>query len=211
MNRREALFSALVGMTGASLCVASVATRGEDVKFDSMDDVLESLSKARQAQAFTDEAIDVDVLKKIVAFGDSALSHRNGRPRVLSVVTNRELLKEIDAVAGLDSAKRLSFGGAPAAIIVSVTDDDSDFQHFAVGGTVERMIIAANLLGLQCKTVMAGLKQANEDPIRTKLGIPDGFNAYIALLIGKSESPLVDGMTGATSREANDDKTKFVD
>ena len=211
MNRREAILGTLCGAVGAGFIGATRETRGQSARFEFADELLESLSKARQAKAFKDEAIDADVLKKIVAFGDSALSHRNSRPRFLSVVTNRDVLQEIDAAAGIDSNKLLSFSGAPAAIIASVPDDDSDFQHYAVGCAFERMIIATNLYGLQCKTVMLGLKQANEEPIRGKLGIPEGFTAYIALLIGKSEEALVDGMTGATSRDADDDKTKYVD
>ncbi|MDO5309550.1 MAG: hypothetical protein Q4G03_08695 [Planctomycetia bacterium] len=208
MNRREVILGAL-GVLGATAGAANVAMADES-QLDSALAVLKSLSTQRQALGFLDEP--VTKCDDIVSFGLSTLSHGNKQPWFISVVKNRELLKKIDEEAGIDSAKRLSFAGAPLAIIISVAEDDSDYQHLAVGCLLERMIIAANLLGYGVKTVKAGLSNVNEsDLLKESLKIPEGFDAYVALLIGKEKEQIFDGASNATSRAVNKDKIAEID
>ena len=208
MNRREAIVGAIGGVVGFSAVKISVA----DVStVENAQAVLKQLADARQAATFTDQAIDRESLDAVFKFGVSALSHRNEQPWFVSIVQDRELLKAIDSDAKLDSSKRLSFGGASAAFIISAAEDDSDYQHFAIGGMVERLIIAATLKGLGVKTVKAGLDKVNESADRKKqLQIPDGFNAYVALLIGYEATPTVDGASGATTRELHTKKFAYI-
>ena len=213
MERREAIAGLMTAALGVGALHANVA-RADIIapKLRSPDKVstLNKLAVARQAQRFTDRKVEPETIKEIVEFGRTALSHHNSQPWFISVVSATALLKEIDAKSELDSNKRLSFGGAPVAVIVSATEDDSDYQHYAIGCLLERMTIAAYAKGLGCKTVIAGLKGANEGTLREKLQIPTGYDAYIALLLGYEAEPSVDGVSGATSRETDDSKVAFI-
>ena len=200
----------VVANSSGSVSFAKLRKEERDESLEQFRPVLDFLAEARQARQFRELEVQTETVKKIVDFGLSALSHRNAQPWFISVVSDAELLKAIDAKSDLDSSKRLSFGGAPVAVIVSATPDDTDYQHYAIGCLVERMTIAAYTLGLGCKTVIAGLKGANEEPLRGKLRIPEGYDAYVALLLGYEETPSVDGVSGATSREADPEKVAYI-
>ena len=72
------------------------------------------------------------------------------------------------------------------------------------------MNVAANLLGYGCKTVMTAPRAANEKEFKEKLGVPDKYEVYTALIIGVEKERSVDGVSGATTREPMEKKVAFV-
>ncbi len=213
MNRRDALAGLALGTcglaaVGARKACANLISSGADGVQGQADDVVQKLIDVRQAQRFTDAPVpDADV-QRIVTAGLNAPSALNLQPWFFTVVTDRELLLDIDKTAKVDPKGRLSVGGSPLVIFVSV--NDSDYGKYDSGAAADRMNVVANLLGYGCKTVATAAKAANDEKYRERLHIPEGYQIFAALLIGKEIEPSVDGVSGATSREPREKKIFFV-
>lgn len=143
-----------------------------------------------------------------MTIGRNAPSARNLQPWFFAVVTNRELLEEIDEAAKVDPNGRLSVGGAP--LVIFVCCEKTDVAKYDAGAAADRMNVAALLLGYGCKTVMTAPKAANEKRFKEKLDVPDNYETYTALLIGVEKERSVDGVSGATTREPEEKKVSFV-
>lgn len=200
MNRREALIGAAYGFLGIGGCTV---VKGEDSK---QVDAVKLLTDVRSATEFSDSAVKEEDLRKILQIGLNSPSGHNTQPWFLSVVTDRELLADIDKAAGVNPG-RLSLTGSPAVIFVSV--NSSAFAEFAAGTICDRMAVAANLMGYGAKIVATPCKVADER-FKDKLGVPEKYSVNVALLLGIEKSPSVDGASGATTREAFESKVTFV-
>ena len=175
MNRREAIVGVACGALGLS---SLAAVKGAE---NGGKDSIEILTKVRSASKFSNKPVPEEDLKKIIAAGVNAPSGHNVQPWFFAAVTNRELLDEIDKLAGLNPG-RLTLTGSPAAVFVCT--DGSSFADFA------------------CKVVNEKYKE--------KLGIPENFNARAAFLVGIEETPAFDGVSGATERAPFEEKVSFV-
>ncbi len=199
MNRREAITGATCAVLG--LVGANVA-RGEDRK----DDFVKRLTEVRSATKFTDESVSENDLTNILQIGANSPSALNRQPWFFVAVTDRQLLADIDQAAKI-KAGRLSLTGSPT--VVFVCGDDTDYARFDVGAACDRMSVTAIWLGYGTKTVASPCPTVNEK-FKERLGIPEKYNAYAALLIGKEETPSADGVSGATSRVPIEEKISRV-
>ncbi|MBR4750465.1 MAG: nitroreductase family protein [Thermoguttaceae bacterium] len=199
MNRREAIVGATCGVLGL---VVTDAARSEEGK----DDLIKRLTEVRSATKFSDEPVDENDLKNILQIGANSPSALNRQPWFFAAVTDRQLLAEIDRAAEI-KAGRLSLTGSPTVIFVC--GDDTDYARFDVGAACDRMAVTAILLGYGTKTVASPCPKTNEK-FKERLGIPEKYNAYAALLIGREETPSVDGVSGATSRVPLEEKISRV-
>ncbi len=200
MNRREAIVGVACGALGLS---SIAAVKGAE---NGGKDPLEILTKVRSASKFSNKPVPEEDLKKIIAAGVNAPSGHNVQPWFFAAVTNRELLDEIDKLAGLNPG-RLTLTGSPAAVFVCT--DGSSCADFGAGGACGRMGAAAVLLGYGTKTIASPCKVVNEK-YKEKLGIPENFNARAAFLVGIEETPAFDGVSGATERAPFEEKVSFV-
>ena len=214
MNRREVLLGVAGGVAGFAACASSVAKgdllpigRRRRNQGESNDGAVKLLTDVRQAHRSTDDPVSDEDIEKIVQAGLNAPSARNLQPWFFSVATDREFLREIDKAAKVDPNGRLSVGGSPLVIFVST--DGSDYGKFDAGAAADRMNVAAVLLGYGCKTVATAAKAANSEPFRGKLQVPEGYDIFAALLIGKEIEKSVDGVSGATTREDREKKLYF--
>lgn len=207
MNRREAIFGVAGGLCGLG-AANSLFAADAVVDAKTTEESIKLLTEVRQAQRFTDDPVAEEDIQKIVTIGRNAPSARNLQPWFFAVVTNRELLKEIDEAAKVDPNGRLSVGGAP--LVIFVCCEKTDVAKYDAGAAADRMNVAALLLGYGCKTVMTAPKAANEKRFKEKLGVPDNYETYTALLIGVEKERSVDGVSGATTREPEEKKVSFV-
>lgn len=200
MNRREALLGVGLGILGTSVLKTADASESKE------KDVINTLIDVRSATKLTKAAVSDEDLRTILQVGINAPSAHNVQPWFFAVVSNRETLDEIDEASGFKS-DRLSLKGVPVAILACC--DDSGYGTFDLGAACGRMADVAVLLGYGVKTIAAPAKVVNEK-YKSKLGIPDKYNALVALLIGKEETASVDGVSGATTREPFENKVSFV-
>ena len=177
-------------------------------------------------QAFTQEAVSLSDLEKIVKAGINTQSAMNGQPWHFSVVTNKELLDKIskDMASGMkrmpapDGGKmpppapagaKAGMGDSPAAIIIS----SKDGSEFDAGLATQLMTIEAISLGYGTKIISSptiALNGENQAEYKKALEIPETMNAKAVILIGKYDKSKADAVTGATPRKAKDEVVSFI-
>ncbi|MBO4438208.1 MAG: nitroreductase family protein [Spirochaetaceae bacterium] len=179
-------------------------------------------------QAFTQEAVPLSDLEKIVKAGINTQSAMNGQPWHFSVVTNKELLDKIskDMASGMkrmsapdgdklpppppaSSGAKAGMGDSPAAIIISAKDG----SEFDAGLATQLMTIEAVSLGYGTKIISSptiALNGENQAEYKKALEIPETMNAKAVILIGKYDKSKADAVTGATPRKAKDEVVSFI-
>lgn len=174
--RRLALVAMAVMLIAASSAMAESAVN--------------TIMNVGTTQAFTDEVVSMDDLKKIMQAGLSAASAINQQPWFFVAVTNQEVMKEISGSGmgfappagapgkpegapqgekGPFSAAPASGGGAkaglgdsPAAIIIYRSDSSkSPNADFDCGLAAQNMVIAASSLGYGVKIVSSPTMSLN--------------------------------------------------
>ena len=114
--------------------------------------------------------------------------------------------------AGSGSAKA-ALGDSPVAIIIYMDENTaSPNASFDCGLACQNMVIAANALGYGTKIISSptmSLNGENHDALCEKLGVDPALSAVAVLLVGVADTE-VDGATGATTRNAVEEKASFV-
>ena len=144
--------------------------------------IVDVLREDKTTQAFTDDPVDEDDLTKIVEAGVNAPSAMNSQPWHFTVVTNADVLAQMN-------------GDMPAA---------------ATPKACGWMNAAARALGYGTKVVAAARNTINASAeLKATLGIPEDMDVAAILLIGTTDDS-IDGATGATERSAFDDVVTIV-
>lgn len=111
------------------------------------------------------------------------------------------------------SGAKAGLGDSPVAIVVYMNEGTaSPDANFDCGLATQNMVIAANALGYGSKIVSAptmALNGEKHDEICEKLGVDKAYNAVAVLLLGCVDTD-ADGATGASARNAMDEKVSFV-
>ena len=149
----------------------------------------------RSCREYTEEQLTETQLKAILQAACAAPVARGKFEQLqLTVIQNKELLAQIDAVA------KAAYGdenfsctrGAPTVILVSVAEDQGQIAPNMIasaGCVVENMHLAATDLGLG--SVYLGSIQAvnNSFEVLYKLNLKDGFWPVAALAVGNAKEP----------------------
>ena len=162
--------------------------------------LLSSLVDERTTWRFSDEAVDENDLKSILAAGVNADSAMNEQPWTFHVITDVDLITELSG-----SAK------APVMIIVAASQDNQ-MKLFDAGLAAQSMQIAARALGYGSKIETLPARMIRSDQSgewNSRLGIPEGEIAVAALFIGhKAEE--ADALSSASERYDFDVIVKYV-
>jgi nitroreductase len=146
------------------------------------------LIKVRQIRNFTKKSVTVAELDAIARVIRWTGTSRNEQPLRFIVVRDRALIEEI-AEAGLPQTRGLPTAAAIIAVVEPDEEERGVSRAFDDGRAVERIIIAANMLGLGAgiSRIRGGLRPA----IDTLLGVPDGRSVRSIVGIGH---PSKDGL-----------------
>ncbi|GHT82086.1 nitroreductase [Actinomycetota bacterium] len=185
--------------------------------------ILETIASRYTARDYTGEVVPDADLQAIANAGLQAPSAYNSQPWAICVVTNLELINDLQTEGlsimennpatktGYDRIMQRGgklFYNAPAIIFVSIqsgTDALSSAPRDA-GIVVENMALAATALGYgNCICGLAGipLSGPRADEFAEILKFPDGYEFGIALLVGKTT-------TEPTPHEVNREKLTFI-
>ena len=170
--------------------------------------IVDVLREDKTTQAFTDDPVDEDDLTKIVEAGVNAPSAMNSQPWHFTVVTNADVLAQMNGDMTAAATPKAGVADAAAAIVISA--QTGDFAQFDCGEACGWMNAAARALGYGTKVVAAARNTINASAeLKATPGIPEDMDVAAILLIGTTDDS-IDGATGATERSAFDDVVTIV-
>ena len=166
--------------------------------------VLDAIASRYSCRSYTDEPVSRADLEALALAGVQAPSSRGNAPWHLAIVTNRDLIEDINQAALKVMSRHESaaaaqvrergtnlFFDAPALIVVA-TKPTHDFTpaELDAGLLVENIVLAA--VGLGLGTCICGYAtQAFRDPrsddgerLSKALGFPWGYEMTVAIMVG---------------------------
>ena len=208
-----------------ALCLSLLTATCAAAEFEPLS-AIDAIMSAATVQAFTDAPVAKEDLDVILKAGLQTASAQNKQPWHFVVITDHELMLEINADGADFShlrqpglAKGL-FGDSPAAIVVyNSRESVSVALGFDCGMATQNMVIAATALGYGTKVMgMPGLalNGANHDAWCERLGVPTDMDCTAVILLGRvdvdavgSATPNADTVSGATTRMTIGEKVSF--
>ncbi len=166
-----------------------------------MNDVLKTIATRYSCRAFTEEMPSKEILQSIATAAIQAPSAMNRQPWRVIVVTNPELIRDMEAegmqaLAAMEDQtlynRILSRGGklfynAPCLVMVPIDPANLTGSALDSGILCENIALAATSLGLG--SVICGLSglafaggRAKE--FKERLGFPEGFEFGMGILLG---------------------------
>lgn len=150
----------------------------------------EVMLSRKSCREYTDRPVETEKLEAVVTAASLAPlgMPRMGKPH-LTVVTNKEMLKELGALAGKERGDIIY--GAPALIIVSCPVSAPGLAEMNAACVVELMALAATDQGLgniYLYGVTAMLQKKEE--LKQRLGIPAECIPLSALALGYGTEPV---------------------
>ena len=110
----------------------------------SADAVLNALRRTRQVREFTNESVSEADLQAILEQARWSGSAKNRQPWTFIVVRDRDDLRRLAELA--PNAKHVA--GAAVAIAIAMSGENAEWDAYDEGRAAERILIAANALGL---------------------------------------------------------------
>jgi len=142
----------------------------------SMHDVIDPLAvvrpllRTRQVRQYTTEPVSAEHLHAITEVARWSGSSRNNQPWRFLVIREEATLRALHQ-SSLPQTRSLETAVAGIAIVLSADPDRLVEDTYDEGRVAERMLIAANMLGLGA--AIAWVKTAALSGVRPLLGLPD--------------------------------------
>lgn len=171
-----------------------------------MNQTMETILKRRSHRTFLQDEVKQEDIETIVEAGIYAPSAMNQQPWHLAVVTNKELLDELnqvtkevaqnadnDHIAKMAKNEKLNiFYNAPAVIIVSC-EEGKYAPEVDCAAATQNMLLAAESLDLASCWIGFITFLFKMDPVKAKeyakrLGIPEGYMPSHAVAIGHKKN-----------------------
>ena len=162
-----------------------------------MGETLNAINSRKSIRSYLDKPVPKELLEIIVDAGNKAPL---GSPLVFRVITDKDLLTQIDQMAhdsmlnsGIPfSVERASLPGyrplysAPVLIVIA-----SDPNRGAPGAAAaaENMIIAATDLGLGSCFVASPVSSVSDPSFADRLTLPEGSKPLVCVLLGYTNDP----------------------
>ena len=145
--------------------------------------VVRPLIRARQIRSFTDEPIGDAELHAITEVARWTGSARNTQPFRFLTVRDRDTIRSLWE-AGRPSLRSLETATALVVIVLPASDDPAETTSLAYddGRAAERMLIAANMLGLGA--AIAWVRPDVRATVRVAFGLPEDRMVRTIIALG---------------------------
>src|SRR5947209_15129443 len=131
------------------------------------------LLRTRQVREFLPEPLPEGVLNAVADAARWSGSSRNVQPWRFLIVRDRERLSALHDL-GLPQTRALATAPAVIAVAMPVEEGASVWHAYDEGRAVERMLVAATLLGVAAG--IAWIRADIADRARQILGVPEGWS-----------------------------------
>ena len=164
-----------------------------------MNETLKTIFERYSCRDFADTPLTDEQIKTIVEAALAAPSARNNMPWQVIVVTDKNLIEEIDA-EGIRAIKAANddyslsriqedggkiFYNAPCLVVIA--SDGSFFSPVDCGILCQNITLAAHSLGLGsviCGFARFPMAGPRADEFKKRLGFPEGYDFCISVLVG---------------------------
>ena len=153
-----------------------------------MNEVIKTIKERRGVKSYLDKPVPKELLDEIIEAGLWAPSGRNSQATIILAVTDKEIMKKIEAVNStfMPEPKPDPFYGAPMVLIVLGNKANPNFVY--EGSIVmQNMMLAAKSLGLGSRWIHRA-KQTFELPewkeFLKKLGIEGDYEGIGNMILG---------------------------
>jgi nitroreductase len=155
-------------------------------------EAIEPLLQVRQTREFSDEPVDQPALDAITEAARWSGSRENGQPWRFVVISRAETVRRIGEVGAPDAT---TLATAPTAVAIVLPQDKSAAisNAFDEGRAAERILVAAELLGLG--TGLAWIGSEERSAVGELLAVPEGWFVRTIVAIGHPS-----GTSGERSR-----------
>ena len=143
-------------------------------------DAFKAILTKRDTRSYTEDAVEPEVLAKVLNAARLAGSAKNVQPVRVVTVTDRDT--KIALKSGGDYAAWID--EAPVLVVMTVTTDAGPRRLFDIGRHAQNLMVAANAVGLtSCPVTLH-----HQDAVRSALGIPETVEAPMLVSLGYPES-----------------------
>ena len=142
---------------------------------------IEPLLRARQTREFASDPVDQASLDAIADAARWSGSRENRQPWRFVVISRAETVRRIGEV-GAPHARTLATAPAAVAIVLPQDKSAAISNAFDEGRSAERMLVAAELLGLGAGLAWMGSEE--RPAVGELLGVPEGWFVRTVVAIG---------------------------
>ena len=159
-----------------------------------VNDVISVILNRKGVKKYKSDPVPMDLLETIVTAGTAAPNAFNRQAWLFTVVTDKEILKEIDTQTNLRLHECPSYHalyGAPALSILSSAKDNI-YARQDCSAANQNMALAAKSLGIASRflDVPNLYLQSEEGKLcRERCGIPENYQTVCFLCLGYSDEP----------------------
>ena len=174
----------------------------EPVELAASSDLIDAIMSSYSGKSFKEGAVPDDVLEAILQSGQKAPSASNGQPWHFTVIKDSEIAAQL--------ASRNYVEGAVVIVVSGKADESVGVSiAFDCALATQNMYLAAQSLGLGAHLYYGGVDNINET-MKDTLGIPDGYEAQIIMLVGYLDDS-VDVVSSASARNPLSDNVNYIE
>ena len=164
--------------------------------------VIDSIMNSYSCRAFAEGAVPDEAIEILLNAGQKAPSAGNAQPWHFTVIKNTEVARQV--------APRHYAEGALVIVISGKPDSRRPgIEIFDCASASQNIYLAAQDLGFGVRQYINGVREVN-DGMKESLGIPDGYNAVIIMLIGYPDEE-TDAVSSASVRRPFESNVNFIE
>ena len=205
MRKKIAVFTFIIFISAffAAYCAPnSEVNRNARVEHAPSTHAIDTIMDSYSCRSFKEGAVPDDVIEILLNAGQKAPSAGNAQPWYFSVIKNTRIARQV--------APRHYAEGALVIVISGRPDPRRPgIEIFDSASASQNIYLAAQALGFGVRQYITGVQEVN-DNMRESLGIPDGYNAVIIMLIGYPDDE-TDAVSSASSRRPVETNVKFIE
>ena len=164
--------------------------------------VIDAIMNSYSGRSFKEGVIPDETIEILLNAGQKAPSAGNAQPWHFTVIKNTEVARQV--------APRHYAEGALVIVISGKPDSRRPgIEIFDCASASQNIYLAAQDLGFGVRQYINGVREVN-DGMKESLGIPDGYNAVIIMLIGYPDEE-TDAVSSASVRRPFESNVNFIE
>ena len=205
MKKQITIFIVIIfAATFFAACGASRSGADQNVQEEYVPSmyVIDAIMSSYSCRSFGKGVVPDDVIEILLNAGQKAPSAGNAQPWHFTVIKNIEIAQQVAPRHYAEGALVIVISGKPDARRPGVEIFDS-------ASASQNIYLAAQAFGFGVRQYINGVQEVN-DNMRESLGIPEGYNAIIIMMIGYPDYE-PDAVSAASPRRPAESNVNFIE